>query len=97
VRPPWFSVAMPVAVQDSELGPLLTNDIVSLFPDQCCKCKLYADDLKLSTVLETGADYTAMHDKITDICNWARTWQLSILYTKCSIMYLGDADTNADI
>lgn len=53
-----FVVTVLVAggvVQGSILGPLLSiiykNDVVSIFKDNRCTCKFYADDLKLYSQL----------------------------------------------
>jgi len=47
-------------VQGSVIGPLLfvlfINDLAYLFNDNKCICKLYADDLKLYSTLETDSD-----------------------------------------
>jgi hypothetical protein len=62
-------------VQGSVIGPLLfvlfINDIADLFKDSRCTCKLYADDLKLYTVLETDSDCTFLQGKLTEICGFA--------------------------
>ena len=54
-------------VQGSCLGPLLfmlyINDVVTLFDDKI-RCKLYADDVKLYSVVNTQADSLAMQEKL---------------------------------
>ena len=54
-------------VQGSVIGPLLfvlfINDIANLFNDSKCVCKLYADDLKLYSTLETDADISYLQKK----------------------------------
>jgi len=68
-------------VQGSCLGPIrfviYISDIVSVF-DQCCVCKLYADDLKLLyTHMNIG--YAHIFRKCIDnVTLWSRTWQLDI-------------------
>jgi len=85
-------------VQGSVLGPLLfvlfINDITNLFADNNCKCKLFADDLKLYTVLETSADCALLQDKLNELCDWCNKWQLTISYKKCNVMFVGNASYN---
>lgn len=80
-------------VQGSVLGPILfvlfINDIVRLFSDEHCTCKLYADDLKLFTEFQTDADCDVLQRKLNDIYEWSNKWQLTISYKKCNVMYVG--------
>jgi len=83
-------------VQGSVIGPLLfilyINDIVSLFEDKSCVCKLYADDVKLYTVLQTKADYYSLQCKLNQLSEWSERWQLTNSYNKCNIMYVGNTN-----
>ena len=58
-------------VQGSVIGPLLfvlfVNDITQLFEDNKCTCKLYADDLKLYTVLHANEGCDNLQDKLNVI------------------------------
>jgi len=51
---------------------------------------LYADDLKLYTVLQTDIDCTILQEKLNAIYDWSGNWQLCISYKKCSLMYIGN-------
>jgi len=88
-------------VQGSVLGPLLfvlfINDIVNLFFDKNCTCKLYADDLKMYSVLETDADCKILQHKLNDIYDWSNMWQLQISYKKCNAMYIGNLECNSGL
>jgi len=68
---------------------LFINDIVSLFDDKSCVCKLYADDVKLYSVLQTKADYYSLQCKLNQLFEWSERWQLTISYNKYNIMYVG--------
>jgi len=50
---------------------LYINDIVSLFDDTSCVCKLYADDVKLYTVLQTKADNYSLQYKLNQLFEWS--------------------------
>jgi len=67
-------------IQGTVIGPLLfvlfINDITNLFITNNCACKLYADDLKLYTVLQTDMDCAILHEKLNAIYDWSRQWQL---------------------
>ena len=89
-------------VQGSVLGPLLfvifINDVTNGFNNSRCKCKLYADDLKLYTVIEieTDADYATLQGKLDELYAWSDTWQLTISFKKCNVMFIGSHRSNID-
>jgi len=67
---------------------LFINDITLLFSGRKCACKLYADDLKLYTVLHTETDYHILQDSLNAVYDWSQMWQLNISYKKCNLMYV---------
>jgi ribonucleases P/MRP protein subunit RPP40 len=80
-------------VQGSCLGPLLfliyINDITDRLPSSCI-CKLYADDLKLYTVIDANVDACSTLQSYLDvILEWSATWQLTISHKKCAVMVAG--------
>jgi len=74
-------------VQGSVIGPLLfmlfNYDITLLFSGRECACKLYANDLKLYTVLHTDTDHHNSQDSLNAVYDWSQMWQLNIPYKKC--------------
>jgi len=67
---------------------LYINDTVQLF-DGLCVCKLYADNLKLYSVVKSPTDPQIMQDAWNRLFKWADTWQLGISYKKCSALHIG--------
>jgi len=67
---------------------LYINNVVDIF-DRSCKCKLYADDLKLYSVIQTAEDCALMQRKLDEILLWSNQWQLTISYAKCNAMFIG--------
>jgi len=70
-------------VQGSVLGPLLfllyyVDDVVSLF-NHGIVCKLYADDLKLYSVIQTPHDATVLQCSLDALAAWSNEWQLTII------------------
>ena len=53
----------------SELFVLYVNDIVQLF-DGLCVCKLYADDLKLYSIVQSTTDTQTMQDALDKLLKW---------------------------
>jgi len=79
-------------VQGSVIGLLLfvliINDITEIFSDNKCACKLYADHLKLYTVLYADEDCDKLQDKLNAIYDQSHNCQLGISYKKCNLMYI---------
>lgn len=77
-------------VQGSVLGPLLfvlyINDLITLLSDGECKCQLYADDLKLYTILDIDDGGEILQSKLDIVYRWSCDWQLQISYKKCCAM-----------
>ena len=89
-------------VQGSVIGPLLfllfINDVVDLFTDNRCACKLYADDLKVYTNIELSDDTSVLQSKHDELYKWSEQWQLRISNKKTNIMLISlHSDTNNDL
>jgi ribonuclease P/MRP protein subunit RPP40 len=87
-------------VQGSVLGPLLfllfVNDVVDIFDDSNSTCKLFADDLKIYTVLHTSEDASKLQSNLNKLFAWSETWQLHISYKKCLSMTITNLKTACD-
>jgi len=68
-----------------------------LYNDGKRVCKLYADDLKLYSILETDVDISYLQDKLTNAYDWSDKWQLGISFSKCNVMYVGRTSCNANL
>ena len=78
--------------QGSVLGPvffiLFVNDIADLFgPDTICK--LFADDVKLYSVLSNDIANNGLQGAIDLLVTWSATWQLQVNPLKCNLLHLG--------
>ena len=68
---------------------IYVNDVSDAFSDGCI-CKLYADDIKLYSVMRTVNECKNFQESLGALCNWSNTWQLPISYQKCSFMVIGN-------
>jgi len=68
-----------------------------MFIDNKCACKLYADNLKLYTVLHADEDYGNLQDKLNAIYDWSHNWQLGISCKKCNLMYIGNTNCKSSL
>jgi len=79
-------------IQGSCIGPLLfiifINDITDHMNSDST-AKLYADDIKLYTRIETSVDIDSMQENLNQICNWSSEWQMEISVAKCFILPIG--------
>ena len=91
---------MPIyggVVQWSVLRPLLFLLFVNVVVDSfggSCTCKLYADDIKLCTIVEQY-DCKIIQDQLDVLQLWSNKWKLSISYTKCNTIVLDNRTLNS--
>ena len=78
--------------QGSVLGPLLfimfVNDVTLEFNTNVT-CKLFADDLKIYSVVKSGSDYNPLDNGLEQLIAWSKKWQLGINSSKCKILHFG--------
>lgn len=78
--------------QGSVLGPILfliyINDIVDIFGKDLT-AKLYADDVKMYTVIDDIRCIASLQSDLDRLGRWADEWQLSIAVNKCSVLHIG--------
>jgi len=83
-------------IQGSVLGPLLfllyINDVTDIFGSGCTG-KLYADDIKLYSILDNPPGYSDLQAKLCDLQQWSDMWQLKISYKKCCVLHVGNQRT----
>ena len=79
-------------VQGSCLGPVLfilfVNDVTKIFSGSSV-CSMYADDIKLYTVLNVDLLNLDMSLNLSRLYEWASYWQLEINPGKCQTLHLG--------
>ena len=79
-------------IQGSCIGPFLfvifINDITENM-DREITPKLYADDIKLYTRIETTTDIALLQANLDYVIAWSQLWQMKISATKCFILPIG--------
>ena len=79
-------------VQGSCIGPLLflifINDLTDIF-DVSARCKLYADDVKLYTEINSVDSERHFQECLDLVYMWSSTWQLTISGKKCCVLNVG--------
>jgi hypothetical protein len=87
-------------VQGSCLGPLLflifINDLAEIF-DSSITPKLYADDVKLYTRIESSYDSDRLQQNVDRLVHWADTWQLGISIKKCQALNVGTRQRTSEL
>ena len=88
----WLPVISGVP-QGSVLGPVLfilyIDDINAVFSNTTVTYKLFADDCKMYSTINTDLDYLALQAALDRLQQWSCDWQLSINVSKCHILHLG--------
>jgi hypothetical protein len=67
------------------------------FPASYCPdhiLKIYADDLKLYSVVDCGRDADFLQASVDCLHDWCNTWQLKINTSKCGVLHLGANNLN---
>ena len=77
--------------QSSVLGPILfiiyVNDITHLWSSDTISIKLFADDIKLYTVLHNDSAFsTDLQSCLDAILQWSALWQLKLAPSNCTVM-----------
>ena len=76
--------------QGSMLGPIFLFFINDL-PNVCSvTTKIYADDTKAYTSIQSDEDHTRLQHSIDAMYNWTQTWQLHFNSSKCKILHVGE-------
>ena len=78
--------------QGSVLGPTLfiifVNDISDSF-DPVIQSKLFADDIKIYSVINDHSSTACFQSHLDIIHSWSITWQLPIAHSKCTLFQIG--------
>jgi hypothetical protein len=67
---------------------LYINDVVNVFKDNRCTCKLYADDLKMYSQIRVNDDIKILQNALDELYKWSNLWQLKISQKKCATLLI---------
>ena len=70
---------------------MFVNDVVNVI-NECAKCNLYADDVKLYSSVTCSEDSTHLQHALNAIISWSEEWQLKINMSKCNILHVGSTN-----
>ena len=89
----WANVTSGVP-QCSVLGPILflafINDLPSLLSTNC---KLFADDAKLYSRVDTPSDIAKLQKDLNACLEWANQWGMEFHPDKCKVIHFGHKNT----
>ena len=88
----WTDVVGGVP-QGSVLGPLLFLVYVNDLPDVVhCDVKLFADDTKLFTKVQSYSDAARLQSDLETLLRWSNTWLMPFNQSKCKVLHFGHAN-----
>lgn len=86
----WAKVLSGVP-QGSVLGPILFVCYINDMPDTISSLiYMYADDTKISRVVNMKSDWKALQKDLNSLQEWSNKWQLKFNSSKCKVMHLGN-------
>ena len=75
------------------LGPILfilfINDITQTLNNRV-RCKLFADDVKLYSIVDTDMEINPLQEGLNKIFLWSQLWQLPINRVKCYVLHISN-------
>ena len=93
----WTDVLCSVG-QGSVLGPILfliyINDIDSCAEFVDALVLKFADDTKILKQICSPSDSSLLQRIISNLCEWARSWQMHFNVDKCKVLHLGPKNPN---
>lgn len=86
----WEPVSSGVP-QGSVLGPLLfvvyINDLPAILKNDC---RLYADDSKIISVVDTNElEVNSLQEDLFELAKWCLKWSMELNIDKCKVMHIG--------
>ena len=85
----WTDVKSGIP-QGSVLGPILFVIFINDMPNNLLSnCKMFADDAKVSRVVNNFEGHETLQSDLYKMCQWSQRWQLPFNEHKCKCMHLG--------
>lgn len=93
----WKPVSSGIP-QGSVLGPMLFIAFINDLPDVVSEChiKLFADDAKLYTNVDSADDAAKLQNDLNHMVEWSNTWLLRFNASKCKVMHFGRRNQHFD-
>ena len=93
----WMPVTSGVP-QGSVLGPLLFLIFINDMPEVVRNLvKLFADDTKLLSVVESKTDKVLLQDDLDRLVDWSVTWRMHFNQRKCKVMRIAKKSAPTDL